>query len=148
MMLRLFEHNEKAYKLAIRMMEPCGKTAIIHPTATNVRYLDNNHDMVEKLFDGYIASEITLGEVIARGILPTPKYVTTVYQYQKSLAKYQTRVDNLHTAGIQDLNQKYRAQYRNLPVDAIGMRWSKPDPWLHRYELVKAKHQKKRDKSI
>lgn len=138
MMLRLFEHNEKAYKSAIQMMEPCGKTAIIHPTATNVRYLDNNHGMVEKFFDGYIASEITLGEAIARGILPALKYVTTVYQYQKSLAKYQTCVDNLHTAG----------KYRNLPVDAIGMRWSKPDLWLHRYELVKAKHQKKRDKSI
>ena len=33
--------------------------------------------------------------------------MTTVYQYQKDLAKYQTRVDNLHTSGIQDVNQKY-----------------------------------------
>lgn len=75
-------------------------------TATNVRYLDNNRDMAE-LFDGHIASEMTLGEAIVRGILSAPKYVTTVYQYQKDLAKYQTRVDNLHTSGIQDVNQKY-----------------------------------------
>lgn len=48
---------------------------------------------------------MTLGEAIVRGILPTPNYVTTVYQYQKDLARYQTRVDNLRSAGIQDVNQ-------------------------------------------
>ena len=50
---------------------------------------------------------MTLGEAVVRGILPTPNYVTTVYQYQKTLAKYQARVDNLRTPGIQDANQKY-----------------------------------------
>ena len=73
-------------------------------TATNIRYLDNNRDMAEELFDGHIANEMTLGEAAVRGILPTPKYVTTVYQYQKTLAKYQVRVDNLRTPGIQDAN--------------------------------------------
>ena len=32
--LRLFEHNEKAYKSAIQMMEQYGKAAIVHPTGT------------------------------------------------------------------------------------------------------------------
>ena len=50
---------------------------------------------------------MTLGEAVVRGILPAPKYVTTVYQYQKTLAKYQARVDNLRAPGIQDVNQKY-----------------------------------------
>lgn len=76
-------------------------------TATNVRYLDNNRDMAEELFDSCVASDMTLGEAVVRGILPTPNYVTTVYQYQKTLAKYQARVDNLRTPGIQDANQKY-----------------------------------------
>ena len=39
-------------------------------TATNVRYLDNNRDMAEELFDGRIASEMTLSEAIVRGVLP------------------------------------------------------------------------------
>ena len=78
--LRLFEHNEKAYKSAIRMIEQYGKAAIVHPTGIG---------------KSYIASEITLGESVVRGILPAPKYVTTVYQYQKALAKYQALVDNL-----------------------------------------------------
>ena len=49
---------------------------------------------------------MTLGETAVRGLLSVPKYVTTVYQYQKALAKYQVRVDNLRTPGIQDATQK------------------------------------------
>ena len=45
-------------------------------SATNVRYLDNMRDMAEELFEGHIASELSLGEAIVRGILPAPKYVT------------------------------------------------------------------------
>ena len=29
--LRLFEHNEKAYHAAVRMMDQYGKVAIVHP---------------------------------------------------------------------------------------------------------------------
>ena len=32
--LRLFEHNEKAYRAAVRMMEQYGKAAIVYPTST------------------------------------------------------------------------------------------------------------------
>ena len=31
--LRLFEHNEKAYRAAVRMMEQYGKAAIVHPVS-------------------------------------------------------------------------------------------------------------------
>ena len=76
--LQLFEHNEKAYHAAIRMMEQYGKAAIVHPTGTG---------------KSYIASKITLGESVVRGYLPAPKYVTRVHRNQKTLAKYQARVD-------------------------------------------------------
>ena len=68
-------------------------------TATSVRYLDNNRDMAEELFDGCVASEMTLGEAIVRGNLPAPKYVTTVFRYQNELAKYQARVDSMRSPG-------------------------------------------------
>ena len=35
--LRLFEHNEKAYHAAVRMMEQYGKAAIVHPTGNQMR---------------------------------------------------------------------------------------------------------------
>lgn len=90
-------------------------------TATNVRYLDNNRDMAAELFESHIASEMTLGEAIVRGILPAPKYVTTVYRYQNELAHYQQRVDNLHSAGIQDLNQKYLDALHRALEQADGL---------------------------
>jgi len=37
--LRLFEHNEKAYHTAVRMMEQYGKAAIVHPTGTGKSYI-------------------------------------------------------------------------------------------------------------
>ena len=52
-------------------------------SATNIRYLDNQRDMAWELFGGNIASELTLGEAVATGILPAPKYVLSVYSYQK-----------------------------------------------------------------
>ena len=47
--------------------------------------------MSDELFDGNVASEMTLGEAIVRGILNPPKYVLSVFSYQKDLAKYQKR---------------------------------------------------------
>ena len=91
----------------LELLKLCPDAKILGLSATNIRYLDNNRDMAEELFDGHIASEMTLGEAIVRGILPAPKYVTTVYQYQKELTRYQNRIDNLRSAGIQDVNQKY-----------------------------------------
>ena len=99
----------------------CPNARLLGLTATNVRYLDNNRDMAEELFDGHVASEMTLGEAIVRGILPTPKYVTTVYQYQKDLARYQTRVDNLRSPGIQDVNQKVLDALRRALEQADGL---------------------------
>lgn len=77
--------------------------------------------MAEELFDNRVASNMTLGEAVVRGILPAPKYVTTVYQYQKALAKYQARVDNLRTQGIQDVNQKYLDALRRALEQADGL---------------------------
>ena len=105
----------------VALLKLCSDAKLLGLTATNIRYLDNNRDMAEELFDSRVASDMTLGEAIVRGILPTPKYITTVYQYQKALAKYQARVDNLRTPGIQDVNQKYLDALRRALEQADGL---------------------------
>ena len=105
----------------VALLRLCQDAKLLGLTATNIRYLDNNRNMAEELFDGHVASEMTLGEAVVRGILPTPKYVTTVYRYQKTLAKYQARVDNLRTPGIQDVNQKYLDALRRALEQADGL---------------------------
>ena len=49
-----------------------------------IRYLDNQRDMAEEFFDGNVASEITLGDAIVRGILNPPKYVLSVFPIRKN----------------------------------------------------------------
>ena len=105
----------------VALLKLCPDAKLLGLTATNIRYLDNNRDMAEELFDSRVASNMTLGEAVVRGILPAPKYVTTVYQYQKALAKYQARVDNLRAPGIQDVNQKYLDALRRALEQAGGL---------------------------
>lgn len=93
-------------------------------SATNVRYLDNQRDMAEELFAGSIASEMTLGEAIVRGILPAPKYVTTVYRYQKDIERYQKRI-----------NAAYRIRIRLCWISsAAGLKrrkgWTRSSPGI------------------
>ena len=117
----------------LELLKRCPDAKILGLSATNIRYLDNNRDMAEELFDGHIASEMTLGEAIVRGILPAPKYVTTVYQYQKELTRYQNRIDNLRSAGIQDVNQKYLdadvfllpSRWEGLPISLLESMYMK-----------------------
>ena len=103
------------------LLELCPSAKLLGLTATNVRYLDNNRDMAEELFDSHIASEMTLGEAIVRGILPAPKYVTTVFRYQNELAKYQARLDSMRSPGVQDANQKYLEALRRALEQADGL---------------------------
>ena len=92
-------------------------------SATNIRYLDNQRNMAEEIFNGKIASEMTLGEAIAREILPEPKYVIAMYSYQKQLEQLKKRIQTLSNQGLVTENQKLLEQLRraslsdwNVPV--------------------------------
>ena len=90
-------------------------------SATNIRYLDNQRDIAQELFDGNVASEMTLGECIVRGILPNPKYVTTVFKYQQELDKYQARIANLKSPALRNANQSYYDALRRALEQADGL---------------------------
>ena len=75
-------------------------------SATAIRYLDDQRDMSDELFDGNVASEMTLGEAIVRGILNPPKYVLSVYSYQKGLDQYQRRIQTAKNKAVRDEGEK------------------------------------------
>ena len=75
-------------------------------SATAIRYLDDQRDMSDELFDGNVASEMTLGEAIVRGILNPPKYVLSVYSYQKELDQYQRRIQTAKNKAVRDEGEK------------------------------------------
>lgn len=94
---------------------------ILGLSATNVRYLDNQRDMADELFDGNIASYMTLGEAIVRGILNAPKYVLSVYSCRKSLKKYEERVRRQKSKATRDVAEEYLEELRRSLDKAEGI---------------------------
>ncbi len=90
-------------------------------TATAIRYLDDQRDMSEELFDGNVASEMTLGEAIVRGILNPPKYVLSVFSYQKDLEKYERRVKTAKSKATRDAAERYLEALRRALDKADGL---------------------------
>lgn len=75
------------------------KTAkVLGTTATPIRYLDNRRNMVEELFDGNIANSLDLFESMARGILPTPKYIEALYDISTDLTSLENEINRSTTS--------------------------------------------------
>ena len=77
--------------------------------------------MAVEIFEGNIASEMTLGEAIIRGILPEPKYVIAMYSYKKELDQLKKRIKNLSNKGLIEENQKLLEQLRRALEQADGL---------------------------
>ena len=104
-----------------RLLNAYPDAPVIGLSATNVRYLDNQRDMADELFDGCIASEMTLGEAIVRGILNPPKYVLSIYSYQKDLEKYERRVKLAKNKAVRDAAERYLEALRRALEKAEGL---------------------------
>ena len=89
-----------------RLLAAYPQAPVLGLSATNIRYLDNQRDMADELFDGNIASEMTLGEAIVRGILAPPTYVISIYSCEKDLEKYQARIKGAKNSAVRDAAQK------------------------------------------
>ncbi len=104
-----------------RLIQSYPQAKLLGLSATNIRYLDNQRDMAEELFDGNIASEMTLGETIVRGILPSPVYVLSVYAYQKELERYRNRIDAISNPGVRRKTEKELEELRRALAQAEGL---------------------------
>ena len=107
------------------LLEKYPNAKVLGLSATPIRYLDNCRNMAEELFsvDGQlcVASEMTLGEAIVRGILPAPLYVTTMFQYQQELQRYQKRIDWLVPQGMKEMSQRRLDALRRALGQADGL---------------------------
>ena len=90
-------------------------------SATNIRYLDNQRDMAQELFDGNIASQMSLGEAIVRGILNPPKYVLSMYYYHNTLEKYERRVKKTKSKVARDNAEKCLDELRRTLEKSEGL---------------------------
>ncbi len=104
-----------------RLRERFPEARLIGLTATNIRYLDGQRDMAQELFDGQVASEMSLGEAIVRGILPAPKYVLSIFRYKDDLAKYELRARRTKNRATRDAAEEIIEKLRRALENAVGM---------------------------
>jgi len=104
-----------------RLLDLFPTAKVLGLSATAVRYLDNQRNMADELFDGNVASEMTLGDAIVRGILNPPTYVLSMYSYQKELKKYEHRIKNAKSKAVFDEAEKYYELLRRALQKADGL---------------------------
>lgn len=104
-----------------RLLNAYPEIPVLGLSATAIRYLDNRRNMADELFNGCIASEITLGEAIVRGILNPPKYVLSVFPYQKDLEKYEQRVRSAKNRVARDAGEACLEALRRALNKADGL---------------------------
>lgn len=104
-----------------RLLGTFPQAKILGLSATNIRYLDGQRDMADELFDGNIASQMTLGEAIVRGILNPPRYVLSVYSVQKDLDRYAQRVRQAKSKAVRDAGARYLEALRRVLENAEGL---------------------------
>lgn len=67
----------------MRLLEMYPNAKVLGLSATPIRYLDRCRNVVEELFDGNLACDMSLSQAILDGILPMARYVCGVYSFQK-----------------------------------------------------------------
>ena len=77
--------------------------------------------MADELFDGNVASEMTLGEAVVRGILTPPEYVLSIYSCSKDIEKYQRHIRRAKTKATRDEAQKKLDALRRSLENAEGL---------------------------
>ena len=119
------------------LLEAFPDALLLGLTATPIRYLDGQRDMVDELFDGCVAHEMSLSEAIVRGILPSPKYVLSLYAYQKELERYRRRARKAGGAARQTAERYIERLRRRLEeADGIDRVFQKHLPDRHGKYLV------------
>ena len=69
---------------------------VLGTSATPIRYLDNERDMSDELFDGNMAVNLSLAEAIVKGILPMPKYISALYTFDEEIINLKNKIISSH----------------------------------------------------
>jgi superfamily II DNA or RNA helicase len=87
---------EKWEQGVVALLEIFPNAKVLGTSATPIRYLDNERDMTDELFDGNIAVNLSLTDAIIKGILPMPKYISALYTFDDEIEKMKERISKSH----------------------------------------------------
>lgn len=107
-------------KSVSKLLNSCPSAKVLGLSATNVRYLDNQRDMAEEIFEGHVASRLSLGEAISMNVLPAPTYVISLYSYGEELKKLAKRVEALKNREARKQSEELLEKLRRSLQSADG----------------------------
>ena len=111
-----------------RLLDANPGARIVGLSATPRRYGDGARDMTDELFDGRVASRMTLSEAWARRILPVPEYVIAGYEGDALIGRVRPRVERCGTPDARRLFERLRRAVTGMAgVDAVFARRLPPD---------------------
>ena len=87
---------------------------VLGTSATPIRYLDGARNMADELFDGNVAVNLSLAKSIVRHILPTPKYVSALYNFDSNYNALKSKINR---------NSKQNKKEHLAQLNAIKRRW-------------------------
>lgn len=97
----------KVNELLACVKEKHPETKVIGTTATEIRYLDNERNMNNILFDGVCASTLTLADAMLREILPVPIYINSLVELS---TEYETAIRKVYKKSLYDRERNYYLQ--------------------------------------
>lgn len=98
----------KVNELLSLVKEKYHDTKVVGTTATEIRYLDNEKNMNNILFDGVCASTLTLADAMLKGILPVPVYINSLIELS---SEYENIISKIYKKTLYDRERDY---YFNL----------------------------------
>ena len=90
-------------------------------SATPIRYLDDNKNMADEIFDNDIASEMSLAEAIVKKILPTPNYISSIISFREDIDKIQEQINNYKNKEEAIEYQKKLDQAKKMLENSVGL---------------------------
>lgn len=67
---------------------------LLGTSATPIRYLDNERDMSDELFEGRVVTNLSLAQAIVEKILPMPKYITALYSLDEEELNLKRKINS------------------------------------------------------
>ncbi|PEA25840.1 hypothetical protein CN984_12090 [Bacillus cereus] len=77
-----------------RLLEANPNAKMLGTSATPIRFLDNERDMSDELFDGKVVTNLNLADAVVQGILPMPKYISSLFSIEDEVNKLNMKIQS------------------------------------------------------
>ena len=116
------ETYKRIKQLKLQLQENDDTKKFIGLTATPIRYLDDERNMTQEIFDGNVASSISLAEAMLEELLPVPLYINSKLACREELGRIAKRVGKLEeTKEKHELEAKLKELNTRINSGGIGV---------------------------